>query len=56
MSRNLLMSFFSDERGTETVEWALMTGLIVGGLIIIVATIGEWIWDRFERLQSDLAE
>ena len=54
MARNLLNSFFSDERGTETVEWGLMAGLIVGGLVLVVAAIGTWVKDRFSDLQTDL--
>lgn len=54
MSRNLLNSFLSDERGTETVEWGLMAGLIVGGLVLTVAAIGTWVKGKFAALQSDL--
>ena len=54
MNRNLLKSFFSDERGTETVEWGLMVGLIVGGLVVIVVSIGAWVRTRFDILQTDL--
>ena len=54
MNRNLLKSFFSDERGTETVEWGLMAGLVVGGLVVIVFAIGAWVKTRFADLQTDL--
>lgn len=54
MARNLLNSFFSDERGTETVEWGLMAGLIVGGLVLVVAAIGTWVRNKFTQLESDL--
>jgi len=54
MNRNPLKSFFSDERGTETVEWALMVVLIVGGLILIVGVIGSWVDHAFEHLQEEL--
>ncbi len=54
MARNLLNSFFSDERGTETVEWGLMAGLIVGGLVLTVAAIGTWVRNKFTQLESDL--
>ncbi len=54
MTRNLLNSFFSDERGTETVEWGLMAGLIVGGLVLTVAAIGTWVRTKFLQLESDL--
>ena len=54
MNRNLLKSLFSDERGTETVEWGLMVGLIVGGLVVVIGAIGTWVRTRFDNLQSDL--
>jgi len=54
MNRNLLKSFFSNERGTETVEWGLMAGLIVGGLVVTVVAIGAWVRDKFAELQTDL--
>ncbi len=54
MNRNLLNSFFSDERGTETVEWGLMAGLIVGGLVVTVGLIGLWVKNKFAALQLDL--
>ncbi len=54
MDRNLLKSFCSDEKGTETVEWGLMAGLIVGGLVVTVLAIGTWVRNKFDTLQSDL--
>jgi len=52
--KSLMTSLLSDERGTETVEWGLMAGLIVGGLVLTVAAIGTWVRTKFETLQSDL--
>ena len=54
MNRNLLKSSFSDERGTETVEWALMAGLIVASLVVIVLALGTWVRNRIEGLQAEL--
>jgi Flp pilus assembly pilin Flp len=54
MNKNLLNSFVSDDRGTETVEWGLMAALIVGGLVLTLAAIGVWLTNRFEGLQTDL--
>ena len=54
MNSNLLQSFFSDQKGTETVEWALMTVLIVGGLILIVGAIGSWVEINFVELEEEL--
>ena len=52
--KNLVKSLLSDERGTETVEWGLMAGLIVGALVLTVAAIGTWVSDRFTQLNTDL--
>ncbi len=54
MNMNPLKSFFANERGTETVEWGLMAGLIVGGLVLTVAAIGTWVRDKFTQLNNDL--
>jgi len=32
--------FMRDERGTETLEWGLVCGLIVVGAIVAIASIG----------------
>ena len=53
--KNLVKSLLSDERGTETVEWGLMAGLIVGGLVLTVAAIGAWVQARFAQLDADLS-
>lgn len=49
-----LKSFVANEKGTETVEWGLMAGLIVGGLILTVAAIGTWVKGRFDTMKTDL--
>ena len=54
MNMNLLKSFFANEKGTETVEWGLMAGLIVGGLVLTVAAIGTWVREKFNELNTDL--
>ena len=56
MNGDLPKSFFSDESGTETVEWGLMAGLIVGGLVLTVAAIGSWVANSFDDLESALTE
>ena len=49
-----LKKFVTDERGTETVEWGIMAGLIVAGLVGIVAAIGTWIHGKFDTMKTDL--
>ena len=40
--------FFADDRGLETVEYAIITGMIVTGLIAVVVAIGTWIKGKFD--------
>ncbi len=54
MIMDKMKSFLSNEQGTETVEWGLMAGLIVGGLILTVAAIGVWVKGKFDTMKVDL--
>lgn len=47
--------FFSDERGLETVEYAIITGLIVVGIVGTIASIGTWVNSQYTQLDADLA-
>jgi len=49
-----ISTFLSDERGLETVEYAIIAGLIVSGLIAIIVAIGGWVKSQFTNLQTDL--
>ena len=49
-----LNRFLSDERGLETVEYAIIAGLIVSGLVAIIVAIGGWVKSQFSNLQSSL--
>ena len=51
---NLIKRFISDEKGLETVEYAIIVGLIVGGLVLVIAAIGTWVNTQFTDLQADL--
>ena len=50
----LLKNFFSDEDGLETVEYAIITGIIVVGTIGVVGLIGAWVNGTFTTLQGQL--
>ncbi len=50
----MLRSLLIEERGTETVEWGLIVGLIVGALVLILIAIGLWLKSRMEGLQDEL--
>lgn len=50
----MLKRFFSDEAGLETVEYAIIIGLIVGGLVVTITAIGIWVNAQFTQLKTDL--
>ena len=49
-----ISKFLSDERGLETVEYAIIAGLIVSGLVAIIVAIGGWVKNQFTNLQKGL--
>jgi pilus assembly protein Flp/PilA len=51
-----LKHFLRDERGLETVEYAIILGMIVAGTIGLIAGIGGWVYDRFARVSGELAD
>lgn len=48
-------AFIGDEDGLETIEYAIMAGLIVAGVLVTIASISLWISARFERLKAILS-
>jgi Flp pilus assembly pilin Flp len=50
----LVQKFIRDEQGLETVEYAIILGLIVAGTIGIIAAIGTWVNGRFATVQNDI--
>jgi Flp pilus assembly pilin Flp len=50
--KNLLVAALRDERGTETLEWGLVCGLIVVGAIVAIASIGpkvKTMWENTDK-------
>lgn len=47
-------SFLSDDKGLETVEYAIIAGLIVVALIAIISAIGTKVKNKFEVLNNAL--
>jgi len=43
---SFLHRMLHDERGVETVEYAIVVGLIVSGAVAIVFAIGTWAFTR----------
>jgi pilus assembly protein Flp/PilA len=50
-----LKRFVRDESGLETVEYAIIAGLIVVGVIATVTSIGEWVATKFQALLTALS-
>ncbi len=51
----MLKRFITDDRGLETVEYAIIAGLIVVGVIATVVSIGSWVSVQFGLLNTGLA-
>jgi pilus assembly protein Flp/PilA len=49
-----IMAFLKDEDGLETVEYAIILGLIVVGVITTIGLIGTWVSNKFEALEEGL--
>ncbi|MBL7215007.1 MAG: Flp family type IVb pilin [Phycisphaerae bacterium] len=49
-----LVNFLKDEKGLETVEYAIIAGLIVVGIVTFIASIGDWVAAQFGSLDTDL--
>jgi Flp pilus assembly pilin Flp len=49
-----LKRFVSDERGLETIEYAIVAGLIVVGVISAVTAIGIWVANKWGALETTL--
>lgn len=47
--------FVKDERGLETVEYAIILGLIVAGTITTIVLIGDWVYDKFSDTEVTLS-
>jgi pilus assembly protein Flp/PilA len=46
--------FIREEEGLETVEYAIVAGLIVVGIVATLTSIGAWVAAQFTALQTDL--
>ncbi len=49
-----IVRFLKDERGTETVEWAIVIGLIAIGAIAMAVLIGGHVTSAFTKLETGL--
>ena len=51
----LIKKFMADEKGLETVEYAIIAGVIVVGTIATIISIGAWVGVNFTALDNALA-
>jgi len=49
-----LHRFVRDEEGLETVEYAIIAGLVVVGTIASISAIGTWVAAQYQALQAAL--
>ena len=52
--RHLILGFLKDDRGTETLEWGLVCGLIVVGAIAAIALIGPKVTDMWNDVNNEI--
>ena len=50
----MIKSFLSDEKGLETVEYAIIAGLIVVALIALMTAIDTKVKNKFQTLHDAL--
>lgn len=49
---SVLKQFCREERGMETVEWAVLAALIVGSLVTVVTALGTNVLNAFTALKN----
>lgn len=47
-----LIAFLKDEDGLETVEYAIILGLIVAGTITLITALGTWVNGAFTTVNT----
>ena len=50
----LIKRLWKDEEGQGLVEYAILIGIIVVGVVAIVFVIGNWVSNQFTALRDDL--
>ncbi len=51
----MVKKFLRDEQGTETVEWAIIIGIIAVGAISFIILIGGWVTTQFTDLWNAIS-
>ena len=45
-----LKGFWKDEAGLETVEYAIILGIIVVGSLGLMIALGSWVYDQYNAV------
>jgi len=48
----LCRRFWKDQRGLETVEYAIITGLVVAATITAIGILGAWVSGQFQAVNT----
>jgi Flp pilus assembly pilin Flp len=51
---NALSKFARDDAGLETVEYAIMAGLIVAASVALIVALGGWVKNTYSTFQKEL--
>ena len=51
-AKEIVKRFVENERGLETVEYAVILGLILVATIAAVTTLGAWVRDQFTAVNT----
>lgn len=51
---NHIVEFILNEDGTESVEWGILSGLLISSLIVLLSGIGSWIVTKLTEIQTAL--
>ncbi len=49
-----IKKLIKDEQGLETVEYAIITGLIVAATITAIGLLGAWVTKQFQTVNSSV--
>jgi Flp pilus assembly pilin Flp len=50
----MLKNFIQNDQGLETVEYAIIAGLIVVGTVVAITAIGVWVSGKYTDLKTSL--
>jgi Flp pilus assembly pilin Flp len=50
----ILRRWMLDERGMETVEYAILAGLMVAAIVAILFALGDWVFKRTRLIERSI--